>query len=173
MGLRRHDEYRHQILKHAPAPRNERGTTGMRGKRAAEPKPMLRSRIALGDRDEACEPCLGREEIVRRWVESIRTFAKSDREQSSALVQEHSEVHAQRDRPRTFREAPETSRRNGLGLALRARRIVGELATGRRDCNQVAGKIAGIHGRYVRWLQDRQVGQSVPIVEAVSYTHLT
>ena len=60
-----------------------------RGELAAEAEPVVLRQLALGDRDEAREPCLGGEQIVEARVEPVIRDAEADREQvARAIVEE-------------------------------------------------------------------------------------
>ena len=106
---------------------------------------MLCGRIAFGDRDEARQPRLRRQKIVRRWIEPVRALVESDRKQLPLLVKQKREVHRERY---LLRE-----RRDGLEALHIARRVLPrvvlafcDFAAGRGGRDEMASKIARIHG---------------------------
>ena len=116
---RAHDERGHQIFEHRSRPRNQRGAMRDRRRGAAEPEPMLRRDVALGDREEAGEPRLGSQEIVTVLIERAFVDEISDRQQLAVGVEQEAELHRQRHRPRRAFEdgqpfPPDVGRLGGL-----------------------------------------------------------
>ena len=60
---------------------------------AAEMEPMARRDVALGDRDEARKPRLGREQIVAARVEGAVRHAIADREQLAVRIEQEAVTH--------------------------------------------------------------------------------
>ncbi len=65
-----HHERGHQVLEHGARPGDERGTAADRRQRAAQPEPVGRVDIALGDGEEAGQASLGRQEVVAVRIEA-------------------------------------------------------------------------------------------------------
>ena len=120
---RAHDERGHQILEHRSRPRNQRGAMRYGRRGAAEPEPMLGGDVAFGDRKEAGEPRLGSQEIVAVRIERAFRREKSDRQQLAVAVEQETEVHRERHRPRRAFEDREP-RLQGAGGVLGPREIL-------------------------------------------------
>ena len=125
---------------------------------------MLRRRVTLRNRDEARQPRLRRQKIVRRRIEPVGALVEADSEKLALLVKEKREVHLERHRPRPLGDVVQ-----GRGIARRivlaVVRATRDLAArcGRRD--EMASEIAGIDGRDVRRFEHPQVRKAIPIVK--------
>ncbi len=87
-----HHEGGHQVLEHGPGPRDQgRAATDGR-QRAAEPEPVVRGDIALGDRQEAGQAGLGGEEVVVARIQRAVADPKPDREELAGRVEQEAEV---------------------------------------------------------------------------------
>ena len=64
-----------------------------RPQRAPEAEPVRHRHFALGDRDEARQPRLGREQVVVAVVELVVVHAVADREQLAPAIEQKPEVH--------------------------------------------------------------------------------
>ena len=76
----RHHEQRHQILEHRAAPRQQRHRAVVGGQLPAQGKPMLLRQLILGDQDEAGQPCLRGEQIVKRRIAAAFSDVVADRQ---------------------------------------------------------------------------------------------
>ena len=87
------------------------------GQPPAEPEPVIDGRVILGDRDEAGEAGLGREQVVVRSVARAGARLVPDREQGPRLVVEEAEVHLEGVVVGAIRQRPEASHqvRRGRG----------------------------------------------------------
>ena len=56
-------------------------------------EPMRRRDVTLGNRDEACEPRLRRQQIVTTRVEAAIGNAVADREELPRRIEEKAELH--------------------------------------------------------------------------------
>ena len=65
-----HHQQRHQVLEERRAPRQQHGRAAHARDRASEMEPVHLGHVALGDREEAGQPRLGREQVVVRRVEA-------------------------------------------------------------------------------------------------------
>ena len=96
-GVRPHQEERHQVLEHRRAPRDERRDSGDADDEPSEMEPMALRDVALGDGEEAPEPCLRGQQVVVGHVRSPRPVgvgqAVSDREELAPAVVEEGEIH--------------------------------------------------------------------------------
>ena len=76
-GKRLHDQRGHEVLEHASAPGHQRRLARGVGQGAVQVEPVLHRHIVLGDRDEAGQPGLRRQQVVERGVERVRGRAGS------------------------------------------------------------------------------------------------
>ena len=90
--VRRHDQLRHQVLEHRPAPRDEDRLAASECQHASERKPGVLRQPSLRDREEAAEPRLRGEEVVETRVTAAVADVVADREQPTVLVVEEVEV---------------------------------------------------------------------------------
>ena len=90
---RAHDQRRHQILEHRARPGDQRSAPRDRGHGAAEPEPVPRRHVALGDRHEAGEPRLGRQQVVAAGVEPVLGHREADRQKPALGVEQEAEFH--------------------------------------------------------------------------------
>ena len=153
---RAHNERRHQVLEHAPAPRDEGRLARGARERPPEMKPVLDRHIILGDGDEAGEPGLRREEIVIRRVECVRVLLIADGEQLPAPVEQEAEVHLHGKVVRAVGDGLETRREIARGR---------HLQTGAPNGNEVATQVAAVDRGDVGRLEHAQIVQIVPVVE--------
>ena len=92
-----HQQQRHQVLEHRPAPRHQgRAAVDVRHQ-APEVKPVMLWDVALGDRDKARQARFRREQVVECRVEPAGTVrvgeAVPDRENAPAVIVEKVEPH--------------------------------------------------------------------------------
>ena len=92
-GRRAHDERGHQVLEHRSRPGDQRGAASDRRDGAPEPEPVARGDIALGDRHEAREARLRREQVVAARVEIALRDPVADREELALRVEQKTELH--------------------------------------------------------------------------------
>ena len=96
-GERAHQQQRHQVLEHRPAPGHQRGAAVDARDQTAEVEPVMLRHVAFGDGDEARQTRFGCEQVVERVVESTRTFcireSIPDGEDPPAAVVQHLETH--------------------------------------------------------------------------------
>ncbi len=88
-----HDERRHQVFEHRAGPGNERRASVHGCERTAELKPVGDGHVALGDRDEAREACLGGEQIVAVRIELAVAQPVPDGEELACWIEEEAEIH--------------------------------------------------------------------------------
>ena len=95
---RAHHQRRHQVLKHAARPGNQRRprTDGRGGAAKAEPVPGLH--ITLGNRKQACQTRLGGKKIVAVGVQTVGGKVKADGQKLLVRVEKEAKVHLHRDR---------------------------------------------------------------------------
>ena len=107
-----HEEYRHQVLEHRCAPRQQRGCAGHAHGRPAQPEPMPLRHVAARDGKEARQARFRGEQVVVRRIEPARLFGVgqpvADREQLAGAVVQEAEMHlvGQRTAPLRQREQP-------------------------------------------------------------------
>ena len=118
-------------------------------------EPVLGGDVVLRDGDEAREPRLRGEQIVRAGVEPSGARVVADGEEAALLVVEEREVHRRHERARASRDLEQENRVGGL---LHDHRLA---RGGQRD--EMSGEIAGVHRRDVRRIEDAQVGEIVPV----------
>ena len=92
-GRSAHHEGGHQVFEHGPGPRDQGGATTDGRQRTAEPEPVIRGDIPLGDRQKASEACLGGEEVVVARIQRALLDPKTDREELAGRVEQEAEVH--------------------------------------------------------------------------------
>ena len=78
----------------------KRGAVRDRSGGAAQAEPMLRRDVAFGDCEEAGESRLGSQEIVTVAIERAFVDEISDRQQLPVVVEQETELHRKRHRPR-------------------------------------------------------------------------
>ena len=93
VGRGAHHQHRHEKLEHRPRPRDQRRSAAHRGERAAQPEPVVRWHVALGDRDEAGEAGLGCQQVVVARIQRTFQHAVPDREELARWIEEEPEVH--------------------------------------------------------------------------------
>ena len=116
---RAHDERRHKIFEHRARPRDKARTAVNRRQGAAEPEPVLRRNVALGDGDEARQSRFGREQIVEIGIETAVGAAITDRKKLAIGIEQKAEFHRVEHRPGRFRkrrQAAEKQPRRLLGV---------------------------------------------------------
>ncbi len=103
-----HQQRRHQVLEHRRAPRQERGHAVDAHRATPEMEPVPLGHVAAGDRDEAGQPGLGRQQVVVRHVEDAGALgireAVPDRELVPRAVVEEPERHLVGERAAALRE---------------------------------------------------------------------
>ena len=92
-GIAPQEDVRHQILEHRAVPGYQRKPRRLLGDRPAEVEPVLGRHIALGDREEAGEPCLARQQVVMMGVYPVGAHIIADVEQAIAAIEQDREVH--------------------------------------------------------------------------------
>ena len=93
VGRGAHHQHRHEELEHRPGPGDQRRPAADGGERSAQPEPVVRRHIALGDRDETGQAGLGGEQVVVARIQRAFQHAVPDREQLARRVEEEPEVH--------------------------------------------------------------------------------
>ena len=117
-----HQQRRHQVLEHRRAPRQERRRAVDAHRATPEMEPVPLGYVAAGDRDEAGQPGLGRQQVVVRDIEHARALgvgeAVPDRELVPRPVVKEPEPHLVGERAAALREVqqcPGRLRRGGSG----------------------------------------------------------
>ena len=119
-ALRRaHHQRRHQVLEHRPRPGHQHGAARHGGDGTAEPEPFAGGDVILGDRHEAGQPCLGRQQVVAVGVQRPFIRQEADGQQLALRVAEEAELHRQRHAAGSLRDG-EKPRRQGHGVGCRA-----------------------------------------------------
>ena len=99
-----HQQRRHQVLEHRARPRHEHRLAAHGDQRASEPEPVLGQHVVLGDRDEARQACLRRQQVVERRIEPPAVELVADREQLARRVVQEAEIHFGEERVRLARD---------------------------------------------------------------------
>ena len=72
--------------------------------RAGQPEPMAGAEVALGNRQETCQRCLGSEHVITILVESRLGDAVADRHEIALRIREQVEFHIHREFSRVGRD---------------------------------------------------------------------
>ena len=139
-----HEERRHEVLEHGPAPREQRPQSIEAAEGAAKMEPVLLGHLALRDGEEAREPGLRGEEVIVVLVRGTRGDVVADVQEVAALVVEPGEVHLEKE---------------FLRLAAERREGVEEALTGCARLREGRGEMRGPGPRVER--RDLAVGQCV------------
>ena len=97
----------HEVLEHRTRPGHQRGAGADGCDRAAEPEPMPRGDVALGDGDEAREARLGGQQVVAAFVQGAVAAAEADGQQLALAVVEEVELHVLGEFQRSVRQGLE------------------------------------------------------------------
>ena len=155
-----HHQRRHQVLEHAPAPREQRSGSSGGSEGSAQPEPVIDRHVVLGNRYEGGESRFRSEQIVVRVVYRVAADVITDREQLPLGVVQEAEIHLHGVGVRALRYRPQP-----LRIEIRARRILHHLVAGLLERDQMSGKVPAIHRRDVRRLEHPQLVQIVPVEE--------
>ena len=102
---------RHQVFEHAARPRQQRAFAADVGKGAPQTAPVFLPQVALGDGQERGQPRLGREQVVAGFVQLLVVGAVAHRQKHLVGIDQHGEVHLEREHPRAFRHQPDPQRK--------------------------------------------------------------
>ncbi len=97
----------HEVLEHRARPRHQRRGGADRRHGATQPEPVARGHVALGDGEEACQACLGSQQVVAGRIQASVGGAVADREQLALAVHEEAEFHGARELQRHVGQALE------------------------------------------------------------------
>ena len=100
-----HDQRRHQIFEHRARPRHQRAAEADLDDRPAKPEPVLGRQIALGDGEQAGQPCFGCQKVVAAFVELVLLDAVADRQQLALRAEEEGEIHLEGELARRARRS--------------------------------------------------------------------
>lgn len=95
-----HDQRRHQIFEHGPRPRDQGRTIAQGRGGAAQPEPVARAHIALGDGEQAGQPSFRGQQIIAIEVKTVVGKAIADGQQFALGIEQKGEVHGQGHLPR-------------------------------------------------------------------------
>ena len=155
-----HHQRRHEILEHAPAPREQRPGSSGGSEGSAEPEPVIDRHVVLGNRYERGESGLRSEQVVVRVVHRVAADVISDGEQLSLAVVQKAEIHLDRVGMGALGDCPES-----LGIRFGAGLILQHLVARLLQSDQMSGEISAVDRRDVRRLQHSQLVQVVPVEE--------
>jgi hypothetical protein len=106
-----HQQQRHQVFEHRPAPRHQRRAAVDVRDEAPHMKPVMLRHVALCDGDEAGQPRFGGQQVVEGPVRPCGTVrvgeAVSNREDAAAAVVEKVEPHGVGERGHAPRQRGE------------------------------------------------------------------
>ena len=87
-----HDEHRHQVFEHRPAPGEQRGRAAGGREQPAEREPVVLVELAAGDEHVAGEAGLRRQHVIEARVEAVLRGVEADGKEPAGRVVEEAEV---------------------------------------------------------------------------------
>ena len=89
----RHDQQRHQVLEHRPAPRSKQRIAPQRDEQTAQREPVLLRNLSLRDGDVAAQARLGRQQIIEAGVIAAFGDVETNGEKLARGIEQKAEIH--------------------------------------------------------------------------------
>ena len=157
-----HQQRRHQVFEHRARPGSQPGRATHRQKRPAQRAPVALGHVALGNRQKAGQPRLGRQQVVVADVQRLVVNPQADVEQAALGVVQALEIHRLVQAGAAPGQAAQRCLRLpaiGAFLLVLLRQLVARLAYGQ----QQAGQISAVDGRHIGRQKDFQRARVVPV----------